>query len=151
MGRRAGTCCRVPCSVSSPSRSCAAAVHRSSIEWQARVWRSSATDGPARVPAVENGMGLRPRYAARQSGSGRHARPFAFCRRAFCALRAGPNCEGTVRCGQKYCSATMLVFELHLTNTLWPMYLSTKRVTSRSGPSLASAPQRSSWVRKDKG
>ena len=29
--------CQVPCSVSSPSHSCTAAVHRSSIEWQARV------------------------------------------------------------------------------------------------------------------
>ena len=37
MGRRPGTCCRVPCSVSSPFHSCAAAVHRSSIERLPRV------------------------------------------------------------------------------------------------------------------
>jgi hypothetical protein len=35
----------VPCSVSSPSRSCTASVHRSSIEWQARVVVVGDRDG----------------------------------------------------------------------------------------------------------
>jgi hypothetical protein len=45
--------------------------------------------------------------------SRRLARPFASRRRAFCALPAGPDCDGTVRCGRNR-GAHDARFELHL-------------------------------------
>ena len=69
---------------------------------------------PARVPAGETGMGPRAKVRDAVVGHSRRlARPFAFCRRAFCALPAGPDCEGMVRCGRNR-GAHDARFELHL-------------------------------------
>ena len=59
-------------------------------------------------------MGPRGKVRDAVVGHGRLlARPFAFCRRAFCPLPAGLDCEGMVRCGRNR-GAHDARFELHL-------------------------------------